>query len=365
MPADTTLCRNSLTGAIEAPTSVTGEPTNLSDNCTSVGNLTVYSIDTDTTGTDNGLRVIHREWHVKDICNNDSVKVQNITIRPSVLTENNITFTCPDTTITLKYGVCDTLIELARTLINNMSDMTVSLDSIGIPNNHRYNVESSPYTITWRVTDECGSYVEYTQNVTVLFPPCGPSVTAIDGDGIAYPTVQVGCNCWTARNARSTRYANDNALITPAPMQYPGTENHPEDTIYGKLYTYNAATRIPLMRNVPTQVQGICPNGWHMPDDADFADLMEHWEGIDLNTTERWITPGTNLSGFAMEPGGRYNEYLDRFEYLLARGYLCSYTPGAITIVHACEFGYACSTVEIIQILMPAGVSVRCVHDAE
>ena len=384
MPADTTLCRNALTGAMEAPTSVTGEPTNLSDNCTSVGNLTIYSIDTDTTGTDREPRVIHREWHVKDGCNNDSIKVQNITIRPSVLTENNITFTCPDMTITLKYGACDTTLELDRTLINNMTDMTVTLDSTGVPYNRRYNAENSPYTITWKVTDECGGYVEYTQNVTVLLPPCGPGVTAIDGDGIAYPTIRVGCNCWTARNARSTRYT-DGTPITPAPMQYPGTEQHPEDTIYCKLYTYNAATRIappsispvrsmpaglapagvaPTRSVPPAQVQGICPDGWHIPDDEDFADLMAHWEGEELNAVEHWLTPGTNISGFTMEPGGCYNAELNRYEYLLVRGYLWSYTPGS-TVVHACEFGSACGTVEFSPATMETGYSVRCVHNAE
>ena len=364
MPADITLCRNSTTGAIEAPTSVTGEPANLGDNCTNVDALTVTSIDADTTGTDSEPRVIHREWHVTDLCGNDSVKIQNITIRPSVLTPGNIEFTCPDATITLKYGACDTLLELSHTLVNNMSSMTVTLDSTGIPSSHRYNVENSPYTITWRVTDECGAFMEYQQTVTVNYPPCGNDYWVTDGDDIAYPTVRVGCNCWTARNARSTKYT-DGTPITPAPMQYPGTEQHPEDTIYGKLYTYNAATRVPLVRSIPAQVQGICPDGWHIPDDEDFVDLMAHWEGEELNATEHWLTPGTNISGFTMEPGGRFNAELNRYEYLLVRGYLWSYTPGATTIVHACEFGSACGTVEIIPATMPTGFSVRCVHDAE
>ncbi|MBR0077680.1 MAG: hypothetical protein IJP72_04690, partial [Bacteroidales bacterium] len=85
----------------------------------------------------------------------------------------------------------------------------------------------------------------------------------------------------------------------------------------------------------------------------------------DVNSTEHWLTPGTNLSSFTMEPGGRYNSELARYEYLLVRGYLWSYTLGATTIVHACEFGSACGTMEIIPATMPTGFSVRCVHDAE
>ena len=362
VPKDTTICR--VAGEIVAPISVTGDVTDEADNCTTV--LDATWVDLDTLPADNsGNRIIRREWTLVDDCGNPTTKIQYITIRPSVLTPGNITFSCPDTTVTLKYGVCDTLIELHRTLINNMSDMTVVLDSAGIPADHRYRADiDQPYVITWRITDDCGDYVEFQQRVTVLFPPCGPGVTATDGDGIVYPTVQVGCNCWTAQNARSTQYA-DHTPITPAPMQYPGTENHPEDTIYGKLYTYNAATRIPLMRSVPTQVQGICPDGWHIPDDEDFTDLMVHWEGDDVNSTEHWLTPGTNLSGFTMEPGGRYNSELDRYEYLYVKGYLWSYTPGATSIAHACEFGSTCGTIEIIPATVTTGFSVRCVHDAE
>ena len=349
-----------MNGEISAAPATTGEVSqaDVADNCTASGDFTITWYDLDTTGTDATLREIHRNWVASDLCGNADTVMQTITVRPSVLTPGNITFTCPDTTVTLKYGVCDTLLELRRTLVNNMSGIAVVLDSTGIPATHRYSADHGPYTITWRVIDDCNDYVEYTQTVTVNFPPCGSGVTATDGDGIAYPTVQVGCNCWTAQNARSTKYANDHADITPAPMQYPDADL---DT-YGYLYTYNAATRIPFTRAVPAQVQGICPDGWHIPDDEDFTDLMAHFEAEGLMSTEHWLEPGTNISGFTMEPGGRYNSELGRYEYLYVRGYLWSYTPGS-TVYHACEFGSACGTIEIIPATQQTGFSVRCVHD--
>ena len=386
-PADTTICR--VLGEISAPITMTGDVTDEHDNC-STGIEAIWT-DLDTLPADDrGNRVIRREWMLEDGCGNIVKDTQNITVRPSVLTDGNIVFTCPDTTVTLKYGVCDTLLELPRTLINNMAGMNLTLDSVGMPYNHRYSVDMSPDTITWRVTDECGDYKEFIQIVTVKYPPCGGDYWVADGDGIMYPTVQAGCNCWTARNARSTQYtaAAIHATAAPAPMQYPGTEQHPEDTIYGKLFTFYDATGIaqpqpssiaPLqpvgptpapMRasrsTAPAQVQGICPDGWHIPDDGDFEDLMSRYEAEQLmsSTPGNWLEPGTDDIGFTLEPAGTFNPELDRFEYLHVKAYLWSYTPGS-TIFHACEFGSACGTIEIVPATGSTGYSVRCVHNTE
>ena len=365
VPDDTTICR--VNGEIEAPVTTTGDVTDEADNCTTT--LDATWTDLDTLPADNsGNRIIRREWTLVDDCGNTTTDLQTITVRPSVLTPGNIEFFCPDTTVTLKYGACDTLIELHRELINHMTGMTLVLDSTGHTHNHRYNVDFSPYTITWRVTDECGDYREFTQTVTVKYPPCGGSYWVEDGDHNWYPTVQAGCNCWTGRNARSTHYVGG-ASIEPAPMQYPGTENHPEDTIYGKLYTYYAATGITptrATRSVPQQMQGICPDGWHIPDDGDFEDLMARYEGPQLMsaTPGHWLEPGTDESGFTLEPAGLFNPVLIRYEYLHVKAFLWSYTPGS-TIYHACEFGSACGTIEIIPATASTGYSVRCVHDDE
>lgn len=155
-----------MSGELVASVSVTGDVTDEADNCSTV--LEATWNDLDTLPADNsGNRIIRREWTLIDDHGNTTTKIQNITVRPSILTLGNAEFYCPDTTVTLKYGACDTVIELRHTLINNMSGMTVALDSIGIPYNNRYSVDHSPYTVTWRVIDECGDYVEYTPGSTI------------------------------------------------------------------------------------------------------------------------------------------------------------------------------------------------------
>ena len=299
-------------------------------------------------------------------CNEGVAQTFEVTVRPSILTEGNVTFVGQDTTVVLRYGVSDTLIELERSWTNNMINMNVRLDSVGVTYNHRYRVGT--HVITWMLIDECNDTVRFEQQVTVSYPPCGFLV--YDADDNAYPTGQIGSNCWTLRNARSVNYWERNsdleAPIIPDPMQYPGTGMAPWDTVYGKLYTYWAATGLTPTRAVPpAQVRGICPMGWHIPDDDDFIDLMSNYEGAELMSSEsgHWLDPGTDDYGFTLEPGGYYNPELDRYEYLHVKTILWSYTPGATIIYHACEFGSACGTIEIIPTTANAGYSVRCVHD--
>ena len=366
-PADTTICR--VNGEIVAPITVTGDVTDEADNCTTTLNAVWEDLDT-LPAANSGNRIISRQWTLTDACGNSTIKTQYITIRPSVLTENNIVFSCPDTTITLNYGVCDTLIELAHTPfaeINQMSGMTIVLDSFHVSPTHRYSADLSPDTIIWRITDECGDYREFKQIVNVKYPPCGGTMMAgPDGDGISYRTVQVGCNCWMAENMRTTKYV-DGTAVTPAPMTY-GTPV----TTYGYLYTYYAATKTtPPTRSTRATVadgQGICPEGWHIPDDADFEDLMAHFDGTEelMSANGNWVTTGTptNTTGFNLEPAGMYNSALDRYEYLYVESFMWSYTPGS-TVYHACEFGSACGTIEIIPSSANNGLSVRCVRNAE
>ena len=73
---------------------------------------------------------------------------------------------------------------------------------------------------------------------------------------------------------------------------------------------------------------------------------------------------GTGNSGFNMEPAGEYNSALDRYERKYVSAYFLVFTP-ATSVYHACEFGAACSTTELIPGSLTMGYSVRCVMDEE
>ena len=162
-----------MSGAVSANPSVAGEvaQSDIADNCTSAGDFTISWFDADTTGTDADVRVITRKWVVKDLCDNADTVSQTITVKPSIQTSGNVTYTDPTPIeVTMKYGVCDTLIDVAFNWTNNMTGNVVVVDSTAtpyMPTDHRFTAEQSPYTITWTLTDECGEEIVVTQTVTI------------------------------------------------------------------------------------------------------------------------------------------------------------------------------------------------------
>ncbi|MBK8228056.1 MAG: hypothetical protein IPK70_12900 [Flavobacteriales bacterium] len=100
--------------------------------------------------------------------------------------------------------------------------------------------------------------------------PASPTVTDIDGN--TYPVVQIGDQCWMAANLSTSRYRNGDdipnvtsspawgQLTTAAWCSYSNDASN--DATYGKLYNWYAAAN-----------PNICPQGWHMPTDAEWQQM--------------------------------------------------------------------------------------------
>lgn len=162
--------------------------------------------------------------------------------------------------------------------------------------------------------------------------------TVSDIDGNSYGTIAIGDQIWMAENLKVTHYANGSVipLVTDESewdalesdgMAYCWYDNLIEysDTC-GALYTWAAALNgMAGSDSVPSGVQGVCPDGWHIPADAEWkvlemflgmsqadADIYD-WRGTDeggqLKETgfSHWdgaTAGGTNSSGFTAIPGG-------------------------------------------------------------
>jgi len=64
--------------------------------------------------------------------------------------------------------------------------------------------------------------------------------------------------------------------------------------------------------------KGICPNGWHIPTQAEW-NLLNIYPVQQLKSTQYWLVPpvaGTDDFGFDARPAGRYNGSIDRYEDL-------------------------------------------------
>jgi len=211
------------------------------------------------------------------------------------------------------------------------------------------------YTFTVVAINAAGSSVASTasSSVTPAAPPpitaCGSITNISDHQGNSYPTVSIGNQCWMASNLRVTTYNDGNATVIPdetansdanwgtlstgALTSYPG--NAAYVATYGYLYNWHAIT----------DSRKICPNGWHIPTDAEWNTLANFLDPLTLpvsvnngyeslvaggmmkSTDALWInnTGANNTSGFSALPGGFRK---DNGSFLIGQGaYFWSSTP--------------------------------------
>ena len=114
-------------------------------------------------------------------------------------------------------------------------------------------------------------------NFTTPSFTCGSTLYDIDGND--YATLQLGSQCWMKQNLRVTHYANGDTILlststvgTTSPYRYEPDSNL---TTYGYLYNWYAAARSTSSATNPSNVQGVCPDGWHLPSDAEWTQLTD------------------------------------------------------------------------------------------
>ncbi|MCK9339865.1 MAG: fibrobacter succinogenes major paralogous domain-containing protein [Bacteroidales bacterium] len=188
--------------------------------------------------------------------------------------------------------------------------------------------------------------------------------TPLDYQGYTYHLYRVGGNCWMRENLRATQYADGSDI--------PDTHYYNDDPsnldTYGRLYTYYAATRtspeLPITQ-LPDPVQGVCPDGWHVPSQSE-------WEALESSTgaagfeslisASHWLKSiGTSdAEGFNFLPGGYYNSSTHRYERSKTSGY---YMTTTVVSTHPLVAGCHCNCPQITtENMVPSfGYSVRCV----
>lgn len=91
-----------------------------------------------------------------------------------------------------------------------------------------------------------------------------------DIDGNVYQTVKIGDQWWMAENLRVTRDPDGNSIesyfYNDDPVRYGR---------FGRLYTWNAAMNSSESENA----QGIAPDGWHIPSEEDWDELVRYLGG--------------------------------------------------------------------------------------
>lgn len=202
-------------------------------------------------------------------------------------------------------------------------------------------------------TDTCYFDVTVTRACPLTIPGIG---------GYTYTVTSLAGMCWTS-NMRNTLYENGTPIAWAELYQsslYSDVAHH--DSIFGRLYTWESAigTEPPSGAG---HYQGICPVGWHVPSQAEWA-LLSGFDANDLRSTNYWVVPGgTDAYGFDSRPAGRYDSatgmFIDLYGYT---GYWASDDTSATT-AHTFIINYYCNNPEITEIIKADGLSVRCVMD--
>ena len=112
--------------------------------------------------------------------------------------------------------------------------------------------------------------------------PCPGTPTVTDVDGNVYNTVWIGQQCWMRENLRTTRYADnteipilDSYSVTDLYRCAPASNESNVDT-YGYLYNWAAVMHGRATSNANHGVQGVCPNGWHVPSNVEWDQLIDY-----------------------------------------------------------------------------------------
>ena len=101
---------------------------------------------------------------------------------------------------------------------------------------------------------------------------CGDTLT--DSDGQTYSTVLIGSQCWMAENLNVTTTAAAKGDCSGYGYKYCYNDTSSNCDTYGGLYQWATAMCGESSSNSePSGVQGICPDGWHMPSHYEWVTL--------------------------------------------------------------------------------------------
>ena len=277
----------------------------------------------------------------------------------------NQSITGPTYTLTNAAG-CDSVVTLNLTIYKSV---TVELyDTVCEGNAYNNNgiyirmldiVEGDhDYTFDHQTSHQCDSTVVLHLHVDICDESCGQPIEDIDHN--SYATMPVHRVCWMTSNLRTTRYADGTNIPFAIVYSYPYDPNNTDNLeTFGRLYNWTSASKA-----VGTPLQGVCPDGWRLPTQAEFDELSLYFTESQLRSTDNWLqNPGTNESGFNKQPGGFYNGTTGKCERLgaAAHFYTADFQATGVTYQYS---EYYCDGVLYDVTNNPQdGRSIRCVRD--
>lgn len=202
-------------------------------------------------------------------------------------------------------------------------------------------------------------------------------------DMLQYNTIQIGNQTWMAENLKY--YPQEYEIGDPAigsaiephyyVYGYIGGAQEPEDlqqfTLGGILYNWAAALNGDAGSNTnPSGVQGICPDGWHLPSEAEWQELID-FVGTDpgnkLKDHRWWNSSLTsnypNEFGFSARGGGVRQSVDPYYFNLLSSGHWLTSDIVDATTLRGVTISDTGSAASFVNAPKEFAGSVRCVKN--
>jgi len=275
-------------------------------------------------------------------------------------------------------------------LCNSKQEINISYDGYNntVNNNNPRKISTFSFNsgdlILLKV--KSGNYIRIiTDTPTVSKVYSSKFIEATDIDGNHYPVVTIGTQIWMAKNLFVTHYPNGDLIpfiigdaawallvnnnIDDAYSYY--YDNGTAEPAFGYFYTYAAAIADDWVKdNAPNQ--GICPNGWHLPTQAEWTTLRDNVGGtasggkLKSIGTSFWNSPNagaTNSTGFSAYGAGRYYDSggFGGSEYRVAHWWAS--TEYAISIAYCPFLRNDFSDFTLAVTHKSDGINVRCINN--
>ena len=179
-------------------------------------------------------------------------------------------------------------------------------------------------------------------SLVALMVACSESFTD-SRDGQRYDIVQIGSQTWMAENLN---YEVEGSAC-------PEGENR-NCSRYGRLYTWDVA-------------RTICPEGWHLPDSADFEQLIANVGGAEvagyaLKSTSGWFKKGNGSDeyGFNALPAG-YRQGNGKFDGIGGYAHIWSAVETPDGLAYYMLLDFSIKAAKLSAFGKDEARSVRCV----
>lgn len=273
----------------------------------------------------------------------------------------------------------------------SFANIVTGYDNLNVNNVLSYTITGlscgTTYYYRIRAYNSCdtSSYSNIITYTTTSCYNCGTPFTDVR-DGQSYTTVLIDNKCWMKQNLNIGTMINNTVEATNNGTfeKYCYDNLASNCTTYGGLYEwaeavqyYNGATNTASWSTAPTgNLQGICPDGWHLPTQAEWISLFDFLGGSSVAGgpmkeagTAHWNSPNTgatNSSGFtAFGSGFRYAATSFGFDNLKGTANFWSASEGTTPAGQAWNYipAYNWVGVNLFSSQKALGYSVRCIKD--